>query len=215
MEQGDCVLWRRRNPTCDPPCESGETCDFDGACVPYPTQKDAGIITINGLSEPVSVEPMAPTNSYAKVNMSHPAFEPGAAIEMISTAGYFGVLNMQGVGVEPLLDPPLDWTMTSGQPLDVTWTAPSSDTGSQIHLSLNIDQHGQSPLTLVCDFPDTGAAVVPLSLVDALINAGVSGNPSGRLTRRTVDSTDVPDGCVEFRITSSVKANVQVASVDH
>ena len=211
IEEGDCVLWRRRNPSCNPSCGSNETCDFDGKCVPYPLQQDAGVITINGLSDPVSIGPLAPTNSYSKVDVTHPAFEPGDLIEMTTTDGYFGVLNMWGVGVEPLVDQELFWTIESGQPLTVTWKAPAMDTGSQIRLYLNIDQHGNTPLTMICDFPDTGYAEISASLIAALITTGVSGKPSGRLTRRTVDSVDVAEGCVEFRIASTLKANVQVA----
>jgi hypothetical protein len=213
LEEGDCILWRRVNPYCNPSCESGKTCDFDGNCIPSPLQQDAGVITIDGLSDPVSIEPLAPTNSYFTAEISHPAFEPGDPIEMTTTDGYFGILNMRGVGVEPLIDSDLIWTIEVGQPLNVTWQAPAEDTGSRISLYLNIDLHGQSPLTMICDFPDTGHAVVSASLIDKLMNTGISGKPSGRLTRRTVDSLDVAEGCVEFLITSSLKATVQVVNV--
>jgi hypothetical protein len=66
---------------------------------------------------------------------------------------------------------------------------------------------------MICDFPDSGDAVVSASLIDKLMNTGIFGKPSGRLTRRTVDSLDVAEGCVEFLITSSLKATVQVVNV--
>jgi hypothetical protein len=213
MEEGDCILWRRVNPFCDPSCESGKTCDFNGNCIPSPIQQDAGVITIDGLSDPVSIEPLPPGNNYFTSDITHPAFGPGDPIEMTTTDGYFGVLNMQGVGVEPLVDSKPVWTIEPGQPLNVTWQAPAEDIGSRINLSLNIDLHGQSPLTMICDFPDTGQAVISAALIDKLINTGISGNPSGSLTRRTVDSLDVAGGCVEFLITSRLKADVQVLNV--
>ncbi len=210
LEAGDCALWRGENPTCSPACLSGETCDFNGQCIPYPVQQDAGVITISGLSEPVSLEPLPPGNTYSKVDLTHPAFAPGAPIEMTSTDGYFGVLSLRGTGVAPLVNQDLEWAIAPGQPLAVTWEAPAMDTGSRIQLYMNIDQHGHTPLTLICEFPDTGQAEVPTSLIDALIATGTSGRPSGRLTRRTVDSVDVADGCVEFRITSALSATVRV-----
>ncbi len=213
-EAGECTLFRRRNPICDTTCESGQTCDFDGSCVPYPKQQDAGVITLSGLSEPVAVLPMAPTNSYSKVDVAHPAFESGDPIAMTSTNGYFGVMTLHGVGVASLIDSPQHWTVAPGYPLDLAWNAPPLESAAHIHFSLNIDQHGGSPLTLVCDFSDNGTAVIPAELIDRLINNGISGKPNGRLTRQTVDSQAVADGCVEFRVTSSVKADVEMVTAE-
>ena len=52
-EGGGCVMLRRNNPFCDPPCQPGTTCDFDGACIPYPSNHDVGLVDITGLVEPV------------------------------------------------------------------------------------------------------------------------------------------------------------------
>lgn len=211
MEEEYCSLWRRPNPECIPPCGSGQTCDFDGNCVPYPVQQDAGVISIRGLSEPVSLSPMAPTNSYSKVDISHPAFTAGDAITMTSTDGYFGILRMKGTGVDQLVSSDMVWPITRGKSLNVAWDAPTVETGAKIQLRLNINQHGASPLTLICDFPDTGSAQVSTLLMDTFINTGVSGIPNGRLVRWTVDSMEVEKGCVEFRISSSLNADVQLA----
>ena len=207
-EAGECTLLRRSNPQCDPACNSGETCDFDGACIPYPEQQDVGTITVTGLAEPVSLEALAPTNSYFDSTVAHPAFSPGDPIHVITTDGYFGVIDLYGVGVEPLVATGLTWTLSAEEPLSITWPAPEEDTGSRMKLLLNIDQHGSSPLTLSCDFPDTGEAQVPAALIDALLDAGASGMPNGRLTRRTVDSMDVEGGCVELLVTSALQVDV-------
>src|SRR5436190_4410364 len=44
-DDGDCQLLRRNNPFCDPGCAAGETCNFDGECVPYPADQDLGTVT--------------------------------------------------------------------------------------------------------------------------------------------------------------------------
>jgi hypothetical protein len=214
-KDGDCALWIKQNPNCVPSCGSGSTCDFDGTCIPYPVQQDAGEITFTGLSEPVTLEPLSPTNSYSRVDIAHPAFEPGEPIEMFTTDGYFGELKLHGFGVDPLVDAELEWTIVSGEPLRITWTAPTTETRSRIYLSLNIDQHGNSPLTLSCEVPDTGEVTISSALVDALIHSGVSGKPSGRITRRTVDSVMVDDGCIEFRVSSSLKTDVELSDIEN
>ncbi|MBN2528904.1 MAG: hypothetical protein JXR76_21110 [Deltaproteobacteria bacterium] len=210
LEDGDCSLWRRRNLSCVPSCKSGFTCDVDGNCITSPVQQDAGTITLDGLSEPVVVEPLEPTNSYSKVDFNDAAFGAGDVITMTSTGGYFGELTLHGVGVAPFAVTSLVWSIEAGSPLTVSWETTDGDVDAQIELIMNIDQHGQSPLTLICEFADTGEATVSAKLIDALINSGVSGRPSGRLTRRTVDSMDVAAGCIELEISSSLKATVQL-----
>ncbi|MCA9706751.1 MAG: hypothetical protein KDK70_12945, partial [Myxococcales bacterium] len=84
------------------------------------------------------------------------------------------------------------------------------DTPAHVRIEINIDQHGISPATLVCDVPDTGSYSVPATLVDALLQAGVSGFPSANLYRQTIDSTQGPTGCVELRIRGRTPTAVEV-----
>ena len=79
-----------------------------------------------------------------------------------------------------------------------------------VRVDVNIDQHGNSPVVLQCDFPDTGSAVISAALVDALLTSGVSGYPNGRISRRTVDSAPVGDGCMEFIVASPRGPDVRV-----
>ena len=60
QRSGDCYVLRRNNPYCEPACEAGETCDFDGQCLPYPTKQDLGTVTMTGLTQAVSMEPVFP-----------------------------------------------------------------------------------------------------------------------------------------------------------
>ncbi len=61
-----------------------------------------------------------------------------------------------------------------------------------------IDQHGNSPVALLCTFADAGTGIVPGALIDQLLTAGVSGFPNGTLRRQTIDSTTLDAGCVEL-----------------
>ena len=211
VAEGNCALWKRKNLSCIPSCSSGEVCDDDGSCIAEPLQQDAGVITIEGLAEAVVMEPLAPTNSYSKVNIIHPIYVPGAQITMKTSNGYFGEMTMNGIGVSLLNASEMVWEIVPQKPLQISWESSTLDVDAMMHLNLNIDQHGSTPVTLTCDFEDDGEAKIPAVLIDALLQSGVSGKPSGRLIRQTVDSTHFDAGCVEFRITSSKNAEVRIS----
>ena len=77
-----------------------------------------------------------------------------------------------------------------------------------VRLNLNVDQHGVTPVTLVCDVPDTGSFTVPEKLTTALIGLGVSGFATANLYRRTTDAVTTPVGCVDLLVQSFVKAKM-------
>ncbi len=206
-----CRLLKRNNPFCTPPCGPGQTCDHDGSCIPFPEPQDLGTVEITGLADEALLEPLQPGNSYFTTTLPHPAFEGGAAIHMTSTDGVFGELDLRGVGVDPLDMAKPEWNIEESKDLTISWPAPVTDgVPSVVRVDINIDQHGNSPIVLQCDFPDTGEAVVSAQLVDALLTSGVSGYPNGRLSRRTVDSAPVGDGCMEFIVSSPRVPDVRV-----
>jgi hypothetical protein len=204
-EEAGCTLMRRNNPFCDPPCDPGQTCDFDGSCIPYPEPRSVGNVGIDGLAKEVSMD--YPT--YYDTQMPHPGFDPGALVTLHASGEDYDGFTMFGMGVTPIESEQSTWTIHSGQPMDVSWTAADSDPVT-INLRFNIDQHGNSPVTLMCDLPDTGSATIPAPLTDALIAFGVTGYPSGNIYRRTVDHIDVTDGCIQFEVYSHLQGNLEV-----
>ena len=209
---GDCVLLRRNNPFCDPACEPGFTCDFDGECIPFPTNQDLGTVTIRGLSGPVAMEPIQPGNHYFDTSVGEPLFEPGDEILLDAAGGDMESFELEGIGSEVLvIDEEGTIIVEEGEPILVEWTAPTVLTEATVGLTLSIDQHGNSPVKVQCELPDTGTAAIPAELTDALLGAGVSGYPNATLNRRTVDSAGVGDLCVEFRVGSPRLPDVRVA----
>jgi hypothetical protein len=200
--EGDCRLFRARRLVCDPPCSAGTTCGPAGACVPQPLGQDMGPVELRGLVEPLRISPLQPGNTYFYTRLPHPGFTVGRVVHLSNTPGYLGPLSLFGVGVEPVAALDATWTLVEGAGLTLRWAPPAAAFGARVLVEINIDQHGRSPLTLVCDLPDTGEALLPVAATDALIAAGVTGFPSGRLTRRTVDSVDDADRCVDFAVTS-------------
>jgi hypothetical protein len=209
---GDCVLLRRNIPSCVPACEPGFTCDFGGECIDFPTNQDVGVVTFRGLSGPVAMTPVAPGNHYFDTSVGDPLFEAGDKILLDAAGGDMEPFMLEGVGSE-VLELPEDMTIVveEGEPILVEWPAPTVATDATVQLTLSIDQHGNSPVKVECEWSDTGSAAIPSEMTDALLGAGVSGYPNATLHRRTVDSAWVGDLCVELRVGSPRQPDVRVA----
>ncbi|MFN7142847.1 MAG: hypothetical protein ACK4YP_03660 [Myxococcota bacterium] len=210
LTSGDCVIWRRENPFCDPGCDPGYTCDFDGTCVPYPTAQDLGDVTVTGLFQPVTMTPVTPGYTYFDTSLDNPPWEPGALVTLASEGGAYAPFTLHGVAPVTLAPVTMEWIVTEGEPLAVAWDAPTGPVRTEVVLTLRIDQHGLTPSNIECVFADDGAAEVPADVLASLMEYGVSGFPAGDLARRTVDSADVGEGCVDLALTSSRLANITI-----
>jgi hypothetical protein len=211
LTEGDCRLLGRRNLFCDPACNPGFTCGFEQTCVPMPLGQDLGKIILRGLVERLELSSLQPGNSYSYTRLPHPGFEVNHVIQLRATSGWLGPFELHGIGVSQLVPTADTWTLVKGQDLVIEWTPPPEGARSRILIELNIDQHGLTPLTMVCNLPDTGAASISSTIVDAMIAAGVTGFPTGRVTRRTEDALTVDAGCIDFFVTSVRTMSVAVA----
>jgi hypothetical protein len=208
--EGDCRLMRRINPFCDPPCTSGYTCDFDGTCIDFPISQDIGTVTIIGLNKYLEMEPIAPGNNYFDTALpAGPIFDPGAVIRLQAEGGPYEPMELWGVGVEPIVADDA-WVVVPEESLFINWTPSDAESVSNIFLGLNVDQHGNTPLTLYCNVEDTGEVEITATLIELLLNSGVSGYPSGTVTRQTVDSLFTTDGCVELIVGTPISTTVEV-----
>ncbi len=208
---GDCTLFRRNNPFCDPACQPGFTCDHTGECIPFPENQDLGQVTVRGLLGEVAMDPVQPGNRYFATQLPNPPFEPAAKVLLDALSTPWGAIELEGFGVAPLVVPEDPLLVEEGEPMAVTWTASTAVPEAQVHLEFTIDQHGTSPVRVRCDFEDTGSAEVPAATIDALMGAGVSGWPNASLSRRTVDSAAIGEGCLELRVGSITLPPVRVA----
>lgn len=208
---GDCVLLRRNNPHCEPACDPGQTCDWEGECIAYPSNQDLGVVTIDGLAQPVEMEPVFPGNTYFDTTLPHPAMTPGELVTLRMPEGTYGPARMHGVAVDPLTGLAEEWSIEAGVDLELTWDATvTSPARSEVWVSVNIDQHGVSPGTLFCTFEDDGAGTVSGALIEQMVSVGVTGFPSGSIVRRTVDHADAGDGCMDFTVSSRAGVAVDV-----
>src|SRR4029079_5171479 len=145
-QEGDCTLLQRKNPFCSPACGPSEACNQSGACEPYPLRKSVGAVGVAGLQKAVSMSPP----DYYDTDMPHPAFLPGAAIKLKAEGGDYPGFTLYGQGFAPIVIPTEMWVIKMGEPLTITWTPDSSSELATVRIRLNIDQHGNSPVELVC-----------------------------------------------------------------
>jgi hypothetical protein len=210
LDSGDCTIWRRENPFCDPTCAPGYTCDLTGECVPYPTTQDLGTVTLAGLSQAVTMEPRTPGFTYFDTSIPNPPWVEGDLLVLETSGGAFDPVTLYGVAPAPLVPVSLDWVITEGAPLGVAWDAPAGPVRTELVLTLRIDQHGTTPSSIECVFADDGAAEVPADVIETLMGFGVTGFPAGDLVRRTADSAPIGEGCIDLAASSSRLAHVEI-----
>jgi hypothetical protein len=211
----DCKLLQKINPQCAPACQPDQTCNTDGQCIPKPVNQDAGTITISGLKTEVTMSPMVPGKNYFQsiATSDHPVFEEGDKIYLTSTKGYAGILSLHGEGVKYMELKNDQWTLEKDKALAVSWIPPLKNKKSRIIITISVDQHGITPYRIRCNVTDSGSYTIPAKLINALMDGGIKGFPSGKITRRTADSTPVKNGCVEFTVSSSVAPKVRITDI--
>ena len=210
-ESGTCALLGPRQLFCDPACTAlGETCGTEGVCVEAPTKQDAGTVTVTGMNTDVSVSPNSITSDYSLVIQDpNPAFNAGANLVLQAEGGVFSPFSLNGKGPSPMTTTATSVTVERGNPVTVTWDAGNVD-GTQVHILLDVNVHGARTGWIVCDAADTGSFEIPEALVTPLIDLGLSGFPKIEISRRSIDTTTVGDGCVELIVYSQEKLEVVI-----
>lgn len=208
---GACRLLAKRNYFCDPDCKNGQTCGPDQACVPYPTNRNLGIVSVKGLVRPVVMMPVK-GEQYFDTKIPHPGFAEGAAILMEASGSTpIPAFSLRGRGVAILKVAEGEIPMAKGKPFSLVW-APAAKP-AHMFIRVTIDQHGSTPISVECEVPDNGAAAIPAQIVDELLAAGVSGAPQVFLARRTADSITLQDGCVEMTVLSKAERTIAIAGL--
>jgi len=217
QEAGNCQLLRKIHPECDPACGGGETCDHDGECIPFPSNVSVGTVNVYGLEQDISLEPNA-VGDYEDNDVPSPPFAPGEQILLHAAGDEVSEFFLDAVGVEPLELVDDEWVIVRDEALavqedlEIMWVP--ADGGATIMATLMIDQHGNSPVTMVCYFEDTGSATIPKSLLQTFTEWGVTGYATGNLYRQTFDSTETSLGCVDLQLFSRVQAALSVTNHD-
>jgi len=212
--EGSCELLGARNLFCATPCASGTVCAGDNQCVPEALKVSAGVVTVSGLNAPISEEPNGITLDYNKsLNDPYPAFDVDAAITLTAAGDESEGFTLSGEGVGLITSVDDIVHVTPGMPVDLTWEASGSSANSSVDISLSVNAHGGTAAWIQCAASDAGAFTIPAEILQDLVDLGLSGFPRVTLTRRTVDSTSISTGCVDFSVASSVMLDVSVAGL--
>ena len=217
---GSCALFLPRVPTCTSPCGGSALCVEDETCQAYPTSKSVGSVRVTGIMTSAGATELtmsAIANNYqppAGTSLPFPAFAEGDTIRFETSGGAYAVFTLEAKGIAPLVVPEGRVAITSGQPLQLSWTAPSHPELSSVHVKLDINHHGGSKGMIACDVPDTGSLELPASLLTQLINLGVAGFPSVILTRSSKGSVSIAPGRVDLVISSEVEREITVPGLE-
>ena len=153
------------------------------------------------------MEPNAQTY-YWDPEVPFPLFEPEARIDLVASGGESAGFSMTAWGVPDLVLNESILAMAPGTSLEAQWTPKEGPW--RVWFSLNIDQHGNAPVTLFCEVEDTGTATISSELIDELLSFGVSGFASAEFRRQTVDSVSNEDGCVQLSVYSFAPGKLTV-----
>jgi hypothetical protein len=212
--EGDCRLLKAALTTCTPACPvATQVCDRSSTCVPLPRAHDVGTVTVHGLVVPMAMSANAVTRSYTNpMTLPEVGFLPGADLRITTTGGDYVPFELRGWGVSPLvLGEPIE--VVEGRATQVTWQPPAVAGPARVDVLLNINQHGSTKAWIECDFADTGAGDIPPTLIDGLIEQGLTGYPTLTATRRSATSQNIEPGCVELLVASEATVDVEVEGI--
>lgn len=211
-EEGACRMYRPPTLFCDPGCGSGTTCDATGSCVEAPAAVSVGTVTVTGMMAAIEMAPVAPAYFYTFTGtLAHPGFDEGAEVALVASgAEGRAAFALDARGVAPLAVAATDVELRQDQPVALAWSGPGVSDISTIHIDLNIAQHGGTPGWIECEVADSGDFTIPVALTNQLLAQGASGFPSLILTRRSIDSADIDQGCVQWAAQSAIILEVAI-----
>jgi hypothetical protein len=209
-EADGCTLLKPKAPFCETSCGI-DVCVADDKCLPNPSSKNVGDVSLEGLTQAVMLKNIA--NSYlapAGVTLPYPAFEEGDEIKVTATGGEYDSFEVVGKGIAPLelSDAPL--SLDPAMPLNLTWTPPGQAGISRIHVKVDVSHHGGIKGKIECDVEDTGSLSISATMIASLTALGVAGFPSVTVTRSSSATTAIAPGKVELYVVSETDRGVEI-----
>jgi hypothetical protein len=186
------------------------TCDTNGQCITYPATQSVGTVTVTGLTQTVEMKGTS-SNQYFKSSLPSPVVEPGASVRLVASGGDISGFTLYGKGISPLVSSDTVWTVATGKDTTIHWE-PDPDSGATVMITFGLDQHGTTPVQIVCEVEDTGSLTISADYIAKLIELGTSVPTQGTMERHTVDSVETSKGCIEFSVYSRISAKVQFGS---
>ncbi|MFC1642462.1 hypothetical protein ACFL5O_07220 [Myxococcota bacterium] len=193
-------------------------CVAKDKCRPYPTKKDVGSVTVNGVGTTAGADRFELENqadSYqvkADTTLAHPGFREGETIRVSATGGDYEAFEVSAPAITPfrftnapfhLNRDPASTDTTKYQALTIEWNPPESATASRVTVDLNLSLHAGTVGILWCDVEDTGSLTISAGQISQLAGLGnIGGLPELTVTRITTGTVDIALGRVELLVMS-------------
>ncbi len=214
-EDDHCTLYAPSIPFCDPACESGASCVTGDVCQTYPTAHSLGKATLTGLelsdgTREFSITPLRPNFNYlpgVSVSLVNPPVAEGDPVQLATAGGDYDPVTLVALGIAPL-DFQSDGEALPFAPdaaLALAWTPPAEPAQSEILIEVDISHHGGAKGKINCTAPDEGSLEISQALVSGLIDLGVAGFPTLRITRRSAGFANIEPGQVALEIISDLE----------
>ena len=178
---GACRVLAYQLDFCEPPCDG--ICVVPATCQRWPSYRSAGVLTVTGLTEPLSLEPYGDGRYATPGGLKSPLFAVDATIAVEAGGDVIPAFTVTASGVRRLTVPALDATgraiLVDGADLTLSW--PEPDTTARVHLIVHSGgaPHGTPPqYMLECDATDAGSLEIPRAAIEAMPRLG-EGCPKG------------------------------------
>ena len=203
-------------PTCWAGCTGTDVCT--GTCPPS-APKSVGTIQVAGLTPPMTTDALSAGNYQTAIDTQHfPPATSGASLTMSAAGGDSGAFTLAGRAITAIrAHTDLDALhLAPDQALTVTWEDPGRPGPARVMASVYLSNNSPGATGppndgrdyIRCEFADTGSGIVPASLLATVRALGVGQRPVVVVTRRSVNSTSVASGCVEFAVESTTSRNL-------
>jgi len=201
---GDCVYMMPTTPVCDPPCGDvyQYVCTLDHRCMPAPQPRALGDMKLTFGRSGTDPELLFTVTPSGDISDPFPLLVPGAEIVARSSAGDHDPFTLRALGVATVgpVAVPGGAVFTGGQPLAVTWTPGGQPEVDRVTVRLSATFDNGPPGDVVCDFADTGSAVIPASMVDRQASYDMALRLS--VYRSTAQAVTLAQGCVYLQVSS-------------
>jgi hypothetical protein len=213
---GDCELRTPRIPSCMPACPGSEVCVEVNTCRAAPASVSVGDVTISGVSHAGASEPVK-LRSIVKnyqtpgdVTWDSPGFAAGDPIGLSASGGELEPFEIEASGVTPLLMTSDTPELAGDAPIELSWEPEVAEVETRLYVRIDISHHGGTRGLIECDTADDGSLTIDGSLLQGLIDQGVSGFPNIRITRSNIGSVPTPLGIIELKVNSLLQQDITI-----
>ncbi len=185
---GECGFYGVRPlQNCDPACETGTVCTWDGECVEPTVPIDAGTITVAGLEVGLELTSSGDYVYYGYDFEPEPEdgeiFGEGDPITVQAAGADLGAFELETLGVAPLdSDMPCPLDAEDSDDLTLRWTP--GQAGDTLRLELASTNHGSMFPAIVCEAEDDGELILEGGLLERWWDSALPGRSRGATCRR-------------------------------